>query len=219
LQFGAEPEAAVEQPATPVRRGRGRPRGTGKPKVPAPKYRCRYGCGGHHKAVDLRRHMMRVHGVFSNQYKNVEVCRCGRRVSYSWKGLTCTKRDSMCKKLVEGTEEWYQHHVSEPRTEQEAADTFAYERGIKPSELVVVRPEHDEEERQMACAAALACSDEAARVAAEAAAAAAQVNNGPSAAGSSQECAIALDDDSEEDAEWEEDDEYEQGPPAKRRRM
>jgi hypothetical protein len=214
----------VEQPATPVQRGRGRPPGK-KPKVPGPKYRCRYGCDGHRKAVDLRRHMMRVHGVYSNKYTNVEVCRCGRRVSYSWKELTCTKRDSMCKKLVEGTEEWYRHHVSEPRTEQEAADTFAYEKGIKPSELVVVRPEHNEGERQMACAAALACSDEAARVAAEAAAAAeaataaAQVNNGPSAAGSSQDCAVALDDDSEEDAEWEEDDDYEQGPPAKRRRM
>jgi hypothetical protein len=200
LQFGAEPEATVEQPATPVRRGRGRPPGK-TPKGPEPMYRCRYGCDGHRKAHDLRKHMMRVHGVYSNKYKEVVVCRCGRRVSYSWKDLTCTKRDSMCKKLVPGTEEWYQHHVSEPRTEQEATDTFAYSRGIKPSELVVVRPEHDEDERRMACAAALTFSDEQA------------------AAGSSQDCAIALDDDSEEDAEWEDDDEYEQGPPAKRRRM
>lgn len=204
----------MEQPATPVRRGPGRPLGSGKPKVPEPKYRCRYGCHGHRKAQDLRRHMMRVHGMFSNTYEDVEVCHCGRRISYSWKGLTCTKRDRMCKKLVEGTEEWYRHHVSAPRTEQEAADTFHYSSGVQPSELVLVLPGQDEKERRMACIAALSYSD---AQAAAAAAAAPQVNNGPSSAGSSQDCAIALDD--EKDAECEEEDECEQGPSAKRLRM
>lgn len=192
--------------------------GTGKPKADIVFYRCRYGCDKQPKiAVDLRKHMMREHGIFSNQHKNVVLCICGRRISPTWKGLTCNKRDNMCEMLVPGSDNWKRHHVSEPRTEQEAADTFAYAKGVKPSDLVVVKPHHDKAERKAACLAALALSDAQAAAAAAATAAAAQVNNGPPSAGSLQDCAIALDD--EEDAEFEEEDEYEQGPPAKRRRM
>ena len=212
----AEPEAAVQQPATPVKRGRGRPKNTEPTPEPVKLwYRCRYGCTKHMKGTaSLRKHMMRIHGIFSNQHPTVLVHHCGRRYAPTWGGLTCNSHKAHCKTLVKGTEEWCRHHVSEPRTEQEAADTFHYSSGVQPSELVLVLPGQDEKERRMACIAALSYSD---AQAAAAAAAAPQVNNGPSSAGSSQDCAIALDD--EKDAECEEEDECEQGPSAKRLRM
>jgi hypothetical protein len=225
---------------TPAKR-LGRPPGTKKPKPPAVRYRCRYGCPvvvgkdgglGIQHNVNLRKHMMRVHGIFSNQHPTVLVHHCGRRYSPAWGELNCNKRDKHCKALKEGTAEWFRHHVQAPCTEQEAADTFAYESGTQPSDLVVIRPEHDEGERKQAIKAAYDLSVAQAAAAAEAVAAAeaaaaaaaeavaAQVYNGPPSAGSSPDQGIAIDDeDDEEDAEFEVEDEYEQGPPAKRRRM
>jgi hypothetical protein len=229
--------AVVEEgeAATPAKRGRGRPPGTTKPKEAGVTYRCRYGCKKHMtKNVNLRKHMMRVHGIFSNEHPLVYNCICGRRISPTWGELTCNKRDRMCKKLVPFSDDWHRHHVPEPLTEQEAADTFAYVSGVQPREMVIVLPHHNEEEQRAALAAALNGSweqaDAATQVAAvaevlvaaaEAAVEAAQVNNEAPSAGSSQDRAIAIDDDEydEEDAEFEVDDEYEQGPPAKRRRM
>lgn len=186
-------EAAEKE--RPAKRGRGRPKGK-KPKEAPVTYRCRYGClkrmvGGH----ALRKHMMRVHGIFSSQNGKVLVHHCGRRYSPNWAGLTCNSPKSMCKDLVEGTAEWERHHVEPPSTQQEAADTFAYndKNGLAPSALVVV----GSSEEQFAAAVAAAATP-------------AQVNNGPLAAGSSQDQAIAIVDDDEED---------EQLPAAKRRRV
>ena len=99
---------AVEKPA---KRGRGRPRGK-KPKADPALYRCRYGCerdpmkGG----INLRKHMMRVHGVFSCMTDTVMIHDCGRRYSPSWKDLCCNKLT--CKDLKVGSEDWERHHVS-----------------------------------------------------------------------------------------------------------
>lgn len=210
---------------TPAKR-RGRPPGSKKSKPPAVRYRCRYGCPlevgkdgglGIKHNINLRKHMMRVHGIFSNQHPTVLVHYCGRRYSPTWGELNCNKRNKHCKALKEGTMEWFRHHVQAPCTEQEAADTFAYESDTQPSDLVVIRPEHNERERKQAIKAAY---DLSVAQAAAAEAVAAQVYNGPPSAGSSPDQAIAIhDEDEEEDAEFEVEDEYEQGPPAKRRRM
>lgn len=205
-------------------------------------YRCRYGCspkpdkdGIHHGMKGepaLRKHMQRVHGVFSNQHETVLVHHCGRRYSPT-AAVGCNDHEVTCKTLKEGTVEWWRHQVQAPCTEQEAADCFAYASGVQPSEMVIVLPHHVEEEQRKILEAAYIESVARAEAAAEAAAAteaaiaaeAATVAEAPIAAeaavaaeaGSSQDQAIAIDDD--EDAEFEVEEEYEQGPPAKRRRM
>jgi hypothetical protein len=224
-----------------------------KPKQGPVWYRCRYGCApqpdkdGIHRGMKgvaaLRKHMRRVHGVFSNQAETVLVHHCGRRYSPT-AAVNCSKQDVTCKALVQGTAEWYRHHVQAPCTEQEAADCFAYASGVQPSEMVIVLPHHVEEEqseilrtaydesvaRATAAAEAAAKAKAAAEAEATIAAQAAAVAEGgvvaeadvaaEAAAGSSQDQAIALDDDDEEeeDAEFELEEEYEQGP-AKRRRV
>jgi len=210
-------------------------------------YRCRYGCspkpdkdGIHHGMKGepaLRKHMQRVHGVFSNQHETVLVHHCGRRYSPT-AAVGCNDHEVTCKTLKEGTVEWWRHQVQAPCTEQEAADCFAYASGVQPSEMVIVLPHHVEEEQRKILEAAYIESVARAEAAAEAAAAVEAVVAAEAAsvaeaaiaaeaavavaaeAGSSQDQAIAIDDDEEEDAEFElEEEEYEQGPPAKRRRM
>ena len=210
-------------------------------------YRCRYGCspkpdkdGIHHGMKGepaLRKHMQRVHGVFSNQHETVLVHHCGRRYSPT-AAVGCNDHEVTCKTLKEGTVEWWRHQVQAPCTEQEAAHCFAYASGVQPSEMVIVLPHHVEEEQRKILEAAYIESVARAEAAAEAAAAVEAVVAAEAAsvaeaaiaaeaavavaaeAGSSQDQAIAIDDDEEEDAEFElEEEEYEQGPPAKRRRM
>jgi hypothetical protein len=189
-------------------------------------YRCRYGCspkpdkdGIHHGMKGepaLRKHMQRVHGVFSNQHETVLVHHCGRRYSPT-AAVGCNDHEVTCKTLKEGTVEWWRHQVQAPCTEQEAADCFAYASGVQPSEMVIVLPHHVEEEQRKILEAAYIESVARAEAAAEAAAATEAAI--AAEAGSSQDQAIAIDDDEEEeDAEFELE-EYEQGPPAKRRRM
>ena len=180
-------------------------------------YRCRYGCspkpdkdGIHHGMKGepaLRKHMQRVHGVFSNQHETVLVHHCGRRYSPT-AAVNCSKQDVTCKALVQGTAEWYRHHVQAPCTEQEAADCFAYASGVQPSEMVIVLPHHVEEEQRKILEAAYIESVARAEAAAEAAAATEAAIAAEAAvaaeAGSSQDQAIAIDDDEEEeDAEFE----------------
>jgi hypothetical protein len=196
-------------------------------------YRCRYGCspkpdkdGIHHGMKGepaLRKHMQRVHGVFSNQHETVLVHHCGRRYSPT-AAVGCNDHEVTCKTLKEGTVEWWRHQVQAPCTEQEAADCFAYASGVQPSEMVIVLPHHVEEEQRKILEAAYIESVARAEAAAEAAAATEAAIAAEAAvaaeAGSSQDQAIAIDDDEEEeDAEFEVEEEYEQGPPAKRRRM
>lgn len=195
-------------------------------------YRCRYGCspkpdkdGIHHGMKGepaLRKHMQRVHGVFSNQHETVLVHHCGRRYSPT-AAVGCNDHEVTCKTLKEGTVEWWRHQVQAPCTEQEAAHCFAYASGVQPSEMVIVLPHHVEEEQRKILEAAYIESVARAEAAAEAAAATEAAIAAEAAvaaeAGSSQDQAIAIDDDEEEeDAEFELE-EYEQGPPAKRRRM
>ena len=119
--------------ALPAKRGRGRPPGK-KPKAAPVFYKCRYGCdktmkGGH----SLRKHMMRVHGIFSNVTEGpVLVHHCGRRYIASWKGLCCNNKSTVCKDLVEGSEDWKRHNVPWPSAPQDAAGCFAYDNGLKP---------------------------------------------------------------------------------------
>lgn len=131
----------AQEAALPAKRGRGRPKGSTKEKGPPVFYKCRYGCNrAPMRGRDLRKHMGRVHGIFSSVVGEVVYTHhCGRRYTPKWKGLCCNKPGSTCKTLLEGSEDWRRHTVPEPVTEQEAADTFAYMDGeMKPSALVIV---------------------------------------------------------------------------------
>ena len=136
----------------PAKRPRGRPPGKAAPK-PVVYIRCHYGCEGLPKNPrDLRKHMMRVHCLFSTAHQHLEKCTtCGRSVDRSIKELVCNK--GSCK-----TPEGDVHRrlfMTAPRDAQEEADTFAYENsGPKnkgPSRLVRVEEGDDEVEWRKAC--------------------------------------------------------------------
>lgn len=160
---------AEDTPAedAPAKRPRGRPPGKAPPKAPVT-YRCRYGCTGAGKGehgtftggVALRKHMMRVHCVFSSAHQNLQNCPgCTRLIDTGVKELICNKRKGLrdCPKLTDA--EKAKFNVLWPRDAQEEADTFAYSNsgpdGKGPSALVVVHPGDDEAERRQACADAI----------------------------------------------------------------
>lgn len=135
----------------PAKRPRGRPPGKAPPKAPV-FYRCRYGCTkGDGKTFKgdraLRKHMMRVHCLFSAAHTDLVVCRwCGRTCDPKVKELICNKRSRACPPLTE--KERADISVIAPRDAQEEADTFAYTHsgpnGEGPSRLVIVQEGDDE---------------------------------------------------------------------------
>lgn len=182
---------AVAQEA-PAKRGRGRPKGSGASPKPAVIYRCRYGCEKHMVGeVPLRRHMGRVHGIYSDAHETQVCIHCKRVYDTKQKDHPCSK-GTLCRMLTESERQL--RGVPAPRDEQEEADTFAYAKsgpnGEGPSELVVVLPGHDEDERASANVDAIkhwgdrtpekcaAIAPPTVRAAAPAAPIAAQVNNG-----------------------------------------
>lgn len=143
----------VDTPAAsvPVKRPRGRPPGKAPPKKKVT-YRCRYGCERHHEGgVSLRKHMMRVHGIFSSAHTVRKCSICERTYDPNIKDLICNK-PRFCPKLSD--EERSMMNVQYPRDDQETADTFAYD-GSDPSALVIVEPGDDETELLQACADAI----------------------------------------------------------------
>ena len=103
------------------------------------RYRCRYGCS--HvptTARGLRKHMMRVHCLFSAAHKQLEKCSCGRTFDRSIKELVCTQLK--CKDLTDTGRQLI--NVQPPRDAQEEADTFAYDHsgpeGKGPRRMVIV---------------------------------------------------------------------------------
>lgn len=163
------PPQEVQQPVeakplvTPQKRGRGRPKGSKSPPKPVVHYRCRYGCERQFNAIGLRKHMSRVHCVFSSAHNDsLRTCICGRKFDPANSSLACTKRYNNpdmdnCKTPSAAAEALF--NVPEPRDAQEAADTFAYDgegpNGERPSDLVIVREGDDEEERREANAEAI----------------------------------------------------------------
>jgi len=107
----------------PAKRPRGRPPGKAPPR-PVVYYRCRYGCAGHRNSRDLRKHMMRVHCLFSGAHKRLIKCGiCGRTVDPDIKELLCNKLNCN-KELTKAERELI--NVQAPRDAQEEADTYAY---------------------------------------------------------------------------------------------
>jgi len=138
----------------PAKRPRGRPPGKAPPKAPV-RYRCRYGCDRIFEGDRaLRKHMMRVHCLFSTAHKELVKCGdCGRTIDPNIKELACNKRTSICKELTVAEETAIE--VTAPRDEREAADTFAYANS-NPSRLVIVQDGDDEDEWHLACLTAIA---------------------------------------------------------------
>jgi hypothetical protein len=140
----------------PAKRPRGRPPGKAPPKAKVT-YRCRYGCERLFVGeVALRKHMMRVHCIFSAAHTNVQKCiSCTRLIDPGNMELACNKRrgERMCPAITD--EELAKINVVPPRDAQEEADTFAYANsgpnGEGPSRLVVVLPGDNEKERREAC--------------------------------------------------------------------
>jgi hypothetical protein len=131
----------------PAKRGRGRPPGKAPPKAPV-HYRCRYGCvlkaGMFKNDRALRKHMSRVHSLFSAAHTELEKCGgCGRTIDRRINELACVKRNFQCKKLTDS--ELADISVIAPRDAQEEADTFAYTHS-GPSRLVIVHDGDDEDE-------------------------------------------------------------------------
>jgi hypothetical protein len=152
----------------PAKRSRGHPPGKAPPR-PQVTYRCRYGCLRElfKGEVALRKHMMRVHCIFSSAHPNARECmHCTRIYDPGVQDLICNKRT--CKEPTKLQKAMIK--VQRPRDAQEEADTFAYKYS-NPSALVVVNPGDNEEERRDACA-------EAIKYYFEAPAAPAQPNNG-----------------------------------------
>lgn len=151
----ATPERVAPANGAPAKRGRGRPKNTVPPTPKTPKrYRCRYGCTGIVKGgVALRKHMMRVHCVFSSAHQNLVKCGdCERTIDLNIKELGCVKRRGGRKcpeRDVTMTD------VIWPRDAQEEADMFAYENsgpGAKgASRLVVVHDGDIEDVYREAC--------------------------------------------------------------------
>lgn len=135
----------------PAKRPRGRPPGKAPPR-PIVRYRCRYGCS--HvptTARGLRKHMMRVHCLFSAAHKQLEKCSCGRTFDRSIKELVCTQLK--CKDLTDTGRQLI--NVQPPRDAQEEADTFAYDHsgpeGKGPRRMVIVEDGDDEGAFKDAC--------------------------------------------------------------------
>lgn len=147
----ADDNGAVAQEA-PAKRGRGRPKGSGKGPKPAVTYRCRYGCDKPMVGEPaLRKHMGRIHGLYSSAHVSQKTCTwCERVFDPNLKDSPCTK--FACRDMSK--RERALREVPAPRDEQEEADTFAYENSGPnaqgASELVVVLPGHDEAERASA---------------------------------------------------------------------
>lgn len=149
---GPAPVSDTPATSTPVKRPRGRPPGKSPPKEKVT-YRCRYGCRGHHVGgPSLRKHMMRVHGIFSSAHTVQKCPNCGRTFDPKMKDLVCNKSGTFCPKLSEA--EVRKMNVPHPRDDQETADTFVYD-GSGPSALVIVAPGDDETELRQACADAI----------------------------------------------------------------
>lgn len=143
----------------PAQRPRGRPPGKAPPK-PEVFYRCRYGCGGSRNARHLRKHMMRVHCLFSAAHTELKKCDCGRTYDPNIKELVCNKNKDKMKDCTNLTDEERKcTAVEPPRDAQEEADTFAYNnsgpeaRG--PRRMVIVEDGDDEEAYRDECANAM----------------------------------------------------------------
>jgi hypothetical protein len=139
----------------PAKRPRGRPPGKAPPK-PIVRYRCRYGCGGDAKtARGLRKHMMRVHCLFSAAHTELKTCWCGRTYDPNIKELVCNKGG--CKVLDDDDDDDGLKFlkVQPPRDAQEEADTFAYDHsgpeGKGPRRMVIVKDGDDEEAFRAEC--------------------------------------------------------------------
>jgi hypothetical protein len=149
----ANDAVAINAPAigAPAKRPRGRPPGKAPPK-PIVRYRCRYGCKDKATtARGLRKHMMRVHCLFSAAHTRLEKCHCGRTFDRNIKELVCNKGG--CKDLdADGCEPL---KVQPPRDAQEEADTFAYDHsgpeGKGPRRMVIVKDGDDEEAFREEC--------------------------------------------------------------------
>ena len=143
----------------PAKRPRGRPPGKAPPK-PEVFYRCRYGCGGRKNARHLRKHMMRVHCLFSAAHEHLEKCYCGRTYDPNIKELVCNKNkiaNKDCKALTD--EERDYTTVQPPRDAQEEADTFAYNNsgpeGKGPRRMVIVEDGDNHDAYLAECAKAM----------------------------------------------------------------
>lgn len=147
----ADDNGAVAHEAQ-ANRGRGRPKGSGRGPKPAVTYRCRYGCDKPMVGEPaLRKHMGRIHGLYSSAHVSQKTCTwCERVFDPNLKDHPCTKLT--CRDMSQ--RERALREVPAPRDEQEEADTFAYENSGPnaqgASELVVVLPGHDEAERASA---------------------------------------------------------------------
>lgn len=147
---------------TPAKRGRGRPKGSKGPVRPHVKYRCRYGCDTDPMSGnDLRRHMGRIHGLFSSEVREVRICICGRRYNPDNNALRCTKRlkNLDLNACAFTPEEHAKFKVIAPRDAQESANTFAYVHGEDkrhPQRLVIVHDEDREEDYRKLNAKAIA---------------------------------------------------------------
>jgi hypothetical protein len=135
----------------PVKRGPRRPcsKTLLKPKTT---YRCRYGCVKEHGFVGnvaLRKHMMRVHCIFSAGRK-VLPCpnNCGRWFDPNNHELICNRKDRFCSPLKPCERALVD--VVRPRDADEEADTFAYEfsgtKGEGPSRRVIIHEGDEEDE-------------------------------------------------------------------------
>jgi hypothetical protein len=150
-------QIAPANPGVPAERSVGRPPGKGPPR-PKVTYRCRYGCerAPFKNDVALRKHMMRVHCIFSSAHPNVRRCmHCTREYDPGVKELICNKR--VCREPTEAQKAKIE--VIKPRSKQEEADTFAYDHsgpnGEGPSRLVIVHEGDDEDDFRKACAEAI----------------------------------------------------------------
>lgn len=128
----------------PAKRPRGRPPGKAPPK-PIVRYRCRYGCKDKATtARGLRKHMMRVHCLFSAAHTELKTCICGRTYDPNIKELVCNRGG--CQFLDDDGLKSLK--VQPPRDAQEEADTFAYDHsgpeGKGPRRMVIVKDGDDE---------------------------------------------------------------------------
>jgi hypothetical protein len=145
-------------PGVPAKNPVGRPRGKGPPR-PQVTLRCRYGCTVYRAPfktdVALRKHMMRVHCIFSSAHQTRDCLHCGREYDPGVKELICNK--GVCREPT--AKQQAMIDVEPPRDEQEEADTFAYAdsgpNGEGPSALVIVKPGDNEEDCMVDCREAI----------------------------------------------------------------
>ncbi|KAM0711265.1 hypothetical protein Q7P35_002005 [Cladosporium inversicolor] len=139
----------------PAKRPRGRPPGKA-PLKPEVFYRCRYGCTiDATTARGLRKHMMRVHCLFSAAHTELKKCLCGRTYDPNIKELVCSQ--NKCRDLKRRGLKYLD--VEPPRDAQEEADTFAYDNsgpeGKGPRRMVMVEDDDDENAYLQECAKAI----------------------------------------------------------------